>query len=120
MGKALLMMTHANRREIGARAFAATGEIISEFVMAYEFPQERYYHFKRLCAKFEVLKIDLREIHDGPILQSPHPETHETPENIRFQIFELVAKIDDAIGRWKSRVIKQASPAPADAGSSKN
>lgn len=119
VSKALLMMTKQYRVEVGARAMQATGDIIADFVMAYEFKQERYWHFKRLCARFEVLKIDLRMIVNDGLLQSPHPVTHERPETIALQMFERVASIDEAIGRWKTKiVVRQARPSPQDDGSS--
>lgn len=119
VSKALLMMTKQYRVEVGARAFAATGDIIADFIMAYEFPQERYWHFKRMYARFEVLKVDLRMIVNDGLLQSPHPVTFERPETISLKLFEQVAKIDEGIGKWKTRIIvKQARPAPEDAGSS--
>lgn len=120
VSKALLMMTKQYRVEVGARAMQETGEVIANFVMAYEFPQERYYYFKRMCAVFEVLKIDLRMIVNDGLLQSPHPVTHERPETVSLQMFEHVARIDEGIGKWKSKIIvRQASPSPQDGGSTR-
>lgn len=66
-----------------------------------------------------MLKIDLRMIVNDGLLQSPHPVTHERPETIALQMFERVAKIDEAIGRWKTKiVVRQARPSPQDDGSS--
>lgn len=36
------------------------GEFIAAFAMAYDFPEERDYYIRKMCAVFSVLLIDLR------------------------------------------------------------
>ena len=114
--RSLQMMTRQNRIEIGSRAVQESGELIAAFVMAYDFEEERWYYFRRLYAVFEVLKVDVRMIIEDGVLQSPHPVTHERPETVHLLMLETIGRIDEAITKWKTRVVRQAR-SRADSGS---
>lgn len=107
IGMSLLMMTKQYRVEIGARAFQEVGEVFREFALAYEIEEERWYHFRKMFAEFELLKTDLRLIVNSGILQSPHPMTNMKPSELALKMFERVAKIDEAIYKWKGEICRQ-------------
>lgn len=105
LGKVLLMMTKANRIEVGSRVYANCGELIQCFVMAYEYEDERMRYMRKLEAIFHLLVIDIRIICNNGLLISPHPDTKEKPHVISLLITEKIAAIDKGIQRWKATTL---------------
>ena len=58
--QALFDMDKRDRVVFGERAMTELGEFIAAFAMAYDFPEERDYYIRKMCAVFSVLLIDLR------------------------------------------------------------
>ena len=93
-------MTHKDRVIIAEKALKDLDQVISSFVMGYEFQEERMYYIKKMSAHFEVLKMDLRIMAEENVFKGKKNKTGEYVL-VEREIFELVARIDDGIGKWR-------------------
>lgn len=79
-------------------------DTMSHFVMAFNFPEERMFYIKKMCASFEVLKVHLRIMVDENIFKG---RKNNNGEGItEKQVFDLIARIDEGICRWRRSHIK--------------
>ena len=101
--RAQYVMTKTDRVIYGTPVLKEVGDVLADFVIAYDFPEERQKYLHKLYADFEVLKLDLRIIAEDNVLKCPDPlNAGMKPEGFKIQIFELVARIDEGITKWKS------------------
>lgn len=84
-------------------AFHLAGDVIEAFCLAHDFEDERDYYFRKMYAKFELLKIDLRDIVNGGHIRNVHPQIPGLkPETLHLQIFDRIAMVDEGITKWKN------------------
>jgi len=106
--RAQYTMTKADRIIYGTPVLKACGDFITDFVFAYDFKEERDYYIRKMCADFEILKIDLRIIAEDNVLKCPDPANAlMSPDGFKIQIFELIARIDDGILKWRKSIEKE-------------
>ena len=99
---AQFLMTKAERIVYGTPVLSECAQFMSDFVMAYEFEEERTYYFKKMSASFEVMKSDLRIIAECHVLKGTSSDHAEMKaDTMIVRIFELVGRIDDGISKWK-------------------
>ena len=105
--RAQYVMTKTDRIIYGTPVLQECGTFLSSFVLAYEYPDERDRYIRKMIADFEVLKLDLRIIAEENILKCPDPANAlMRPDGFKIQIFELVARIDEGIAKWRKCVEK--------------
>ena len=101
--RAQFTMTKADRVVYGTPLLQACAAFLADFVMAYDFPDERSHYIRKMCADFEVLKIDLRIIvEDNVIKQTDKENAQMSPDAYKVRIFELVGRMDDGITKWRN------------------
>ena len=101
--RAQYTMTKADRIIYGTPVLKENGDVLADFVMAYDFPDEREKYIRKMCASFEVMKFDLRIIAEDNVLKCPDPENAQMkPETFKILFFELVARIDEGITKWRN------------------
>ena len=117
--RAQYTMTKTDRIIYGTPALRHNEEFLSSFAMAYNFPRKRDEYYEKMCACFEVLKVDLRIIAEENIIKCPDPENAGMkPDTMKIKIFELVARIDEGVDKWGRSIEKGKTGTARDAGSS--
>ncbi len=101
-------MTHKDRVIIAEKALKDLDQVISSFVMGYEFQEERTYYIKKMSAHFEVLKMDLRIMAEENVFKGKKNKTGEYVL-VEREIFEFVARIDDGIGKWRRSYLQKGA-----------
>ena len=106
--KAQFSMTKADRIIYGTPVLQECGEFLKNFVMAYDFKDEKLKYIRKMCASFEVLKLDLRIILQDNIIRSPGPHSSEmSPKEFKIKILEYIARIEKGVNKWKNSVIAE-------------
>lgn len=115
-------MTKADRIIYGTPSLALIGDIIGEFILAYDLKgAEKKYHIDQFLAKFYVLKTDIETMNefgiiketkdsrdqnilddDGNIIETVSGENFNA---IRREMTELVARIDSGMQKWRNSVV---------------
>lgn len=114
--RAQVCMTKSDRIIYGTPMLAQCAKALGDFVMAYDFEDERTYYIKKMIADFTVLRVDIETVNECGIIRavsetrrSTPPERTmlvvEKPDILRRELSELVAKIDQGIQRYKNSVI---------------
>lgn len=110
--KMQFMMTKANQQIYGRPAIEYCNNVITDFVLAYEFQEERTYYYKKLIADFAVLRIELEGINHEQILRgkknedSGDCEMPKTTDKMYLRIFEIAGQIDEGITKWRSTALR--------------
>lgn len=120
--RALPMMNATNRRRYGDRAIIQIEDIISAYSMAYDFPEERLYYLKLMWAKIAVFLRLMRCIGDVNTIELILKHEPYTPDRMKIELMNHIARLDEGATRWKRSVVKgtRARPAPAGAGRHRN
>lgn len=85
--------------------------VLAYFAMGYNFPEERAYYVRAMCAHFEVLKVDLREMAEEHIFKGKR--SAKTGYLLtEMEVFDCLARIEDGIGKWRIGLSKGAEPRP--------
>lgn len=82
--RAQFAMSKADRIIYGTPVLVKNGEVLADFVLAYDFADERDKYIRKMCADFEVLKLDLRIIAEDNVLKCPDPE-NARKYNLKFK-----------------------------------
>lgn len=77
--RAEMMMTKVDRIRYGNRAVAQIQDVIKEFMLAYDFEEDRRIHLKRLCANMAVFMWTVRLIGGRNIINVRDDRSGETP-----------------------------------------
>lgn len=100
--QALYDMTKMDRMIYGERVMVELGEFISAFAMAYDFPEERDYYIRKMCAVFSVLLVDLRIMAELNVYKGAKNSSGDVI--VKGEIFELVGRIDIGISKWRNSI----------------
>ena len=101
--RAQYVMTKADRIIYGTPVLEKNGEVLADFVLAYDFPDERDKNIRKMCADFEVLKLDLRIIAEDNVLKCPDPQNAQMrPDTFKILIFDLLGRVDEGITKWRN------------------
>lgn len=119
--RAQICMTKADRIIYGTPVLKLCGDILSDFIVAYDFEDERPYYIKKFLAEFYVLKVDIETINECGIIKETKDSSgeqlytkegkklvvmgEESPKNLRREMTELIARIDIGMYRWRSSLV---------------
>lgn len=115
--QALFDMDKRDRVVFGERAMTELGEFIAAFAMAYDFPEERNYYIRKMCAVFSVLLIDLRIMAELNVYRGAKNSSGDVI--VKGEIFELVGRIDLGISKWRSSIKGKSAGEPVCANTDK-
>ena len=101
--RAEMMMTKVDRIRYGNRAVAQIQDVIKEFMLAYDFEEDRRIHLKRLCANMAVFMWTVRLIGGRNIINVRDARSCETPDQIKVRIMESPARLDEGVARRNQR-----------------
>lgn len=104
--RAEMMMTKADRMRYGNRAVAQIQDVIKEFMLAYDFEEDRWIHLKRLCANMAVFMWTIRLIGGRNIISVKAKDSSVTPDRMKVMIMESLAKLDEGVTRWRKSITK--------------
>lgn len=105
-------MTKENKRIYGDRIIERVLDCIEDFVIAYDFQDERPHYYMKLSADIHIVMSLMDEIVDDHILI---PKKHEVgsdgksipnkQDKLVIQIYEEIGKIDTDMGKWRVSAI---------------
>ena len=101
--RAEMMMTKVDRIRYGNRAVTQIQDVIKEFMLAYDFEEDRRIHLKRLCANMAVFMWTVRLIGGRNIINVRDARSGETPDQIKVRIMESPARLDEGVARRDQR-----------------
>lgn len=106
--RAELMMNAVNRRRYAERAIEQIQDVLAEFVLAYDFEDDRVYHLKRMWGKIAVFVRTMRAACDVKVNAISIQPKYETmkPDTMVLEIFNAIASLEEGAEAWKKSVIK--------------
>ena len=104
--RAEMMMTKADRMRYGNRAVTQIQDVIKEFMLSYDFEEDRWIHLKRLCANMAVFMWTIRLIGGRNIISVKAKDSSVTPDRMKVMIMESLAKLDEGVTRWRKSITK--------------
>lgn len=107
--KAEMMMTRVDRVRFNNRAIMLIQEVIKQFMLAYDFEEDRRIHLKRLCANMAVFMWTVRLIGGRNIINVRDARSGETPDQIKVRIMESLARLDEGVTRWRKSITKSGN-----------
>ena len=110
--RAEMMMTKVDRIRYGNRAVAQIQDVIKEFMLAYDFEEDRRIHMKRLCANMAVFMWTVRLIGGRNIINVMDDRSGETPDQIKVRIMESPARLDEGVARRDQRGLGERAGQP--------
>lgn len=106
--RAEMMMNKVDRVRYANRAIDQILDVIREFMLAYDFEDDRKIHLKRMSANIAVFLRTMRIIASRNIICIPTKHDAMTPDQIKHEMMEHIAKLDEGATRWKkSYIVKQ-------------
>lgn len=116
------MMNATNRRCYGDDAVRQIQDIIAAYTIAYDFPEERMYYLKLMWARIAVFLRLMRCIGDVNAIELKLKHEPFTPDRMKIELMNHIARLDEGATRWKRSVVKgtRARPAPREAGGHRN
>lgn len=101
----------------GTPALEYCNECLRDFVLAYEFQDERAYYYRKLIADFSVLKVELEGINHEGLLRCPkakeltetNAEFPSATDKMYLGIFQIVGEIDEDISKWRQSALRSKS-----------
>lgn len=104
--RAELMMTKVDRIRYATPAIVMIQDVIKELVLAYDFDDDREIHLKRMCANIAVFISMMRIIGRRNAICQPCSFDCETPDSIKLQIVEHLAKLDEGATKWRKSIMR--------------
>ena len=98
------MMQKAERIIYGTPVMTANMNMMRCFVLAFTVKDKRVDYLNECIGWFEALKADLDFMVKENIIKFPKPK--EGVNSMKIDVFELVAKIDEDICKWRASLIK--------------
>lgn len=100
------MMSQTDRRRYNNRAIQQIQEVIAQFQLAYDFPEDRLEHLKKMWSAVTVFIHTMRIMgHVNAICIQPKYESM-TPHQMKIEIVNHIAKLDEGAEKWKRSVLK--------------
>lgn len=109
--RAEMMMTKVDRMRYANRAIGQILDVVREFYLAYDFEDDREIHLKRMCANIGVFLMTMRIIAERNIICVMPKENFDctSPDSVKRQIMEHLAKLDEGATRWRKSFMKTKS-----------
>ena len=105
--RAEMMMNKVDRVRYANRAIEQILDVIREFMLAYDFEDDREIHLKRMCAHTAVFIRTMRIIAKRNIICIPAKYEPMTPDQIKHEMMERLAKLDEGITKWRKSFMKK-------------
>lgn len=105
--RAEMMMNKVDRMRYANRAIEQILDVIREFMLAYDFEDDREIHLKRMCAHTAVFIRTMRIIAKRNIICIPAKYEPMTPDQIKHEMMEHLAKLDEGITKWRKSFMKK-------------
>lgn len=102
-----MMMTKVDRVRYANRAIEQILDVIREFMLAYDFEDDREIHLKRMCANTAVFIRTMRIIAARNVICIPAKYEPMTPDQIKHEMMEHLAKLDEGITKWRKSFMKK-------------
>ena len=99
--RAELMMTKVDRMRYANRAIEQILDVIREFMLAYDFEDDRKLHLERMSADIAVFLHTMRIIAKRNIICIPTKFDSLTPDQVKYELMEHTAKLDEGATRWR-------------------
>lgn len=99
--RAELMMTKVDRVRYANRAIEQILDVIREFILAYDFEDDRKVHLERMSANIAVFLRTMRIIARRNIICIPNKFDAMTPDQIKHELMEHIAKLDEGATKWR-------------------
>lgn len=104
------MMSKADRIIYGTPVIQECNEVLRDFVLAYEYRDERESYMRKLVADFAVLKVDIEGINHEHVLREPKSKDHAatavdlpaTTDAMYLRTYEIIGLIDQDITKWRN------------------
>ena len=85
-------------------------EALQAYVIAYDFPEERPEHAKRLRALCTVISIDVDEIFELNILKGNSEANSRKVNGMKIEMVRLLGQIDKGVDKYVRSVLKGKTP----------
>ena len=93
--RAELMMSKVDRIRYANRAIEQILDVIREFMLAYDFGDDRKLHLERMSANIAVFLRTMRIIANRNIICIPTKFDTMTPDQVKHELMEHIAKLDE-------------------------
>ena len=100
--RAELMMTKVDRVRYANRAIEQILDVIREFMLAYDYEDDRKVHLERMSANIAVFLRTMRIIAKRNIICIPTKFDAMTPDQIKHELMEHIAKLDEGATKWRN------------------
>lgn len=106
--RAEMMMTKVDRERYCHLAEKQILNVIGDFYIAYDFEDDRETYLKRMWADISAFLVTMSIIAKvNAIHVMPNPKyDRSTPDQMKRELMEHIAKLDEGAARWKKSVIK--------------
>ena len=104
--RAELMMTKVDRMRYANRAIEQILDVIREFMLAYDFEDDRKLHLERMSANIAVFLHTMRIIAKRNIICIPTKFDVMSPDQAKYELMEHIAKLDEGATRWRKSITK--------------
>lgn len=111
--RAEMMMTAVDRRRYCDRAIRAIMDIIADFQLAYDFEDERGKYLRKMWADIAVYLELARIIGERNCIRNVCQHEPMTPDQMKLEIFNETARLDEGASRWKNTVTRNKGKTPA-------
>ncbi len=97
-------MTKADRIIYGTPALAECKAVLADFVMAYDFADDKDYYIRRFSAEFTNLRLDIEEMFEENVIKAVNPEAiggrHINPDSLKNEMVDLLGRIDEGVSKF--------------------
>lgn len=104
MLRAEVMMTQVDRIRYCNRAIKEIQDVRSEFMLAYDFEEDRMEHLKKMFAHAVNFIDIMRIIGEVNAIRVQPEHDRMTPDQMKKELLNRVASLDEGITKWKKSV----------------
>ena len=94
-------MAKVDKMRYANRAIEQILEVIREFMLAYDFEDDRKLHLERMSANIAVFLHTMRIIAKRNIICIPTKFDVMSPDQVKHELMEHIAKLDEGATRWR-------------------
>lgn len=104
--RAEMMMTKVDRVRYATRAICQILDVMRDISLAYDFEEDRLYYIKKMSGDIAVFIRTMRIIGRRNVICQPCKFDSATPDQIKLQIVERIAKLDDGATKWRKSILR--------------
>ena len=102
--RALPMMCAVDRKRYGDRAVDLILDVISAFVMAYDFEEDREMYARDLCRAVSKFVVLSRIIGETNAINIRLKHERLSPDAMKMEIFRRTASLDEGVAKWRKSI----------------